>query len=119
MQKLETSADTPLSVLFRKGHHEMLRGIIENWRSALIIPPEEDVLKTSAFFFDFDWIRPIEVYMDLVELIIHGGLRYPLTELARYMASHSNLSSSESSLYTQLKRYKRLCEQDLVPKLST
>jgi hypothetical protein len=119
MQKLETTADTPLSALFRKEHQEMLRGIIEDWRSALIIPPEEDVLKTSTFFFDFDSIRPIEVYMDLVELIIHGGLRYPMTVLARYMASHSNLSNSECSLYTLLKRYKRLCEQDLVPKLGT
>ena len=110
-RKLEITADTPLSDLFRKEHQEMLRGIIEDWRSALIIPPEEDVLMTSTFFFDFDWIRPIEVYMDLTYLIIHDGLYTNMSVLAHYMATHSNLSKSEATLYSLLKKYKGICDK--------
>ena len=112
MQKFEITADTPLSALFRNEHHEMLRNIINSWRSALIDSPKEDALEMTTFFFDFDWIRPIEVYMDLTELVIHDGLYTPLSVLAHYMATHSNLSKSEASLYTQLKRYRRLCEKN-------
>ena len=60
--------------------------------------------------FDFDWLRPIDVYLDLVSLIINDGLRTPMSVLARYMYSHSNLSKSEASLYGLLKRYKRMSE---------
>ena len=109
MQKFEITADTPLSALFRNEHHEMLRNIINSWRSALIDSPKEDALEMTTFFFDFDWIRPIEVYMDLTCLIVHDGLYTTMKVLAHYMATHSNLSMSEATLYGLLKRYKRLC----------
>ena len=112
MQKIEITADTPLSALFRKEHHEMLRDTINRWRSALIDSPEEEALEMTSFCFDFDWIRPIEVYLDLTELVINDGLWPPLSVLAHYMATHSNLSKSEVSLYTQLKRYRRLCKKN-------
>ena len=108
-RKLEITADTPLSALFRNEHHEMLRNIINSWRSALIDSPKEDALEMTTFFFDFDWIRPIEVYMDLTCLIVHDGLYTTMKVLAHYMATHSNLSKSEATLYALLKRYKRLC----------
>ena len=109
-KKKQILADTPLSALFRKEHHEMLRSIIESWRSGLIDAPTGDALDLTTFFFDKDWIRPVEVYMDLSKLIIHDGLIPPMSILAHYMATHSNLSKSESTLYSLLKKYKRMCE---------
>lgn len=109
MQRIEITADTPLSALFREKHHEMLRDTINSWRSALIDSPEEEALEMTSFCFDFDWIRPIEVYMDLIYLIIHDGLYTTMKVLAHYMATHSNLSKSEATLYALLKRYKRIC----------
>ena len=32
-----------------------------------------------------------------------------MSQLAHYMAIHSNLSKSEATLYALLKRYKRIC----------
>ena len=107
---MKIDADTPLSALFRESHHEMLRTIIETWRSALTDASEGDALELTTFFFDLEWIRPVEVYMDLARLIIHDGLIPPMSVLARYMATHSNLSKSEATLYSLLKRYKRICE---------
>ena len=112
MQRTEITADTPLSALFRKEHHEMLHSVIDTWRPALIGLEKEEALKTNTFFFDFDWIRPIEVYMDLIYLIINDGLFTPMSVLAHYMATHSNLSKSEATLYALLKRYKRMCNKN-------
>ena len=58
MQKFEITADTPLSALFRNEHHEMLRNIINSWRSALIDSPKEDALETSTGYvrLKFIWI---------------------------------------------------------------
>ena len=86
-----------------------LRDVIDTWRSALIGLTEEEALEMNSFFFDFDWIRPIEVYMDLTNLIINDGLLTTMSQLAHYMAMHSNLSKSEATLYALLKRYKRIC----------
>ena len=66
----------------------------------------------NTFFFGFDRIRPIEVYMDLIYLIINDGLFTPMSVLAHYMATHSNLSKSEATLYALLKRYKRMCNKN-------
>ena len=111
MQRIEITADTPLSALFRKEHHEMLHNVIDTWRPALIGLTKEETLEMNTFYFDFDWIRPIEVYLDLTYLIIQDGLYTPMSVLAHYMATHSNLSKSETSLYTLLKRYKRMSEK--------
>lgn len=112
MQRTEITADTPLSALFRKEHHEMLHSVIDTWRPALIGLEKEEALKMNTFFFDFDRIRPIEVYMDLIYLIINDGLFTPMSVLAHYMATHSNLSKSEATLYALLKRYKRMCNKN-------
>ncbi len=109
MQRTEITADTPLSALFRKEHHEMLHKVIDTWRPALKGLTKEDALEMTTFDFDFDWIRPIEVYGDLIYLIINDGLFTPMSVLAHYMATHSNLSKSEATLYALLKRYKRMC----------
>ena len=112
MQRTEITADTPLSALFRKEHHEMLHSVIDTWRPALIGLEKEEALKMNTFFFDFDWIRPIEVYMDLIYLIINDGLFTPMSVLAHYMATHYNRKKSEETLYALLKRYKRMCNKN-------
>ena len=110
MQKIEMTADTPLSALFRKEHHGELIKIIDNWRSAIVESPEGDALELSSFHFDFDRIRPMEVYMDLAQIIVKNGMRPPMSVLAHYMFTHSNLSKSESTLYGLLRKYKCMCE---------
>ena len=108
-RKLEITAETPLSALFRKEYHEMLYNVIDTWRPALIGLTKEETLEMTTFYYDFDRIRPIEVYLDLTYLIIHDGLYTTMKDLAHYMATHSNLSKSEATLYSLLKRYKRMC----------
>ena len=110
MKKFELNADTPLSALFRQEYHGMLRGIIESWLPAMVDAPHDDVLNLSTFTFDFDKIRPAEIYLDLVKLILHDALWPTMLQLANYMSTHSNLSRSESTLYGLLKKYKRMCE---------
>ena len=103
--------ETPLSALFRENHHEELRKIIESWRPYLIGDDASiDVMSIYDFQFDLTAIRPVSIYMDLTHLINHDALRPPMSVLAAYMFQHSNLSRSESALYVQLKRYRKMCE---------
>ena len=101
--------ETPLSALFRKNSHEKLQKVIETWRPFLI-GETEDVMKLNEFKFDLSRIQPSTVYLDLAQLINQGGLQCPMSVLAAYMFTHSNLSRSENALYVQLKRYKKLSE---------
>ena len=101
--------NTPLSTLFRENHHEELRKAIESWRPFLI-GETEDVMKLNEFKFDLSRIQPSTVYLDLAQLINQGGLRCSMSVLAAYMFSHSNLSQSETTLYSQLRKYKCICE---------
>ena len=95
------NADTPLSALFRENHHEELRKIIESWRPYLI-----DALALTRCEFDKDRIYSNKVYRDLCGLDIAGALKVPLSQLARYLTDHSNLSRSYATLYQQLKYYR-------------
>lgn len=70
----------------------------------------EDELILTSFQFDFEQIRPVNIYMDLAHLINHDALRVPMSVLAAYMFQHSNLSKSENALYVQLKRYRNMCK---------
>ena len=101
--------NTPLSTLFRENHHEELRKAIESWQPFLI-GETEDVMKLNEFKFDLSRIQPSTVYLDLAQLINQGGLRCSMSVLAAYMFSHSNLSQSETTLYSQLRKYKCICE---------
>ena len=101
--------NTPLSTLFRENHHEELRKAIESWQPFLI-GETEDVMKLNEFKFDLSRIQPSTVYLDLAQLINQGGLRCSMSVLAAYMFSHSNLSQSETTLYSQLGKYKCICE---------
>ena len=104
--------DTPLSALFRESHHEQLGRIIESWRPCLMdTDPDKEALQLSTFHFDLNQIQPSTVYLDFARLISLGTLMVPMSNLATYMFSHSNLSKSENALYVQLKRYKKMCEQ--------
>ena len=105
--ELPFGADTPLSALFRKNHHEELWKRIESWRPYLKSDaPETDALLMTWFEFDKDRIYANKVYRDLCELDHMGALNNSLSCLARYLAGHSNLSRSYSTLYQQLKLYR-------------
>ena len=101
--------DTPLSALFRKNSHEELKRVMETWKPYLAVEIT-DVLKLNEFKFDLSRIQPSTVYLDLAHLINQGGLLCSMSVLAAYMFSHSNLSKSETTLYSQLRKYKCMCE---------
>lgn len=100
---------TPLSALFRENHHEELREVIESWRPCLIGDDScIDVLDITRFEFDKDRIYSNRVYYDLLDLENIGAMQVSMSNLARYLASHTNLSSSYDTLYRQLKK----CRQE-------
>ena len=100
-------ADAPLTALFRENHHEELRKVINSWRPYLIDDdPTADALVLTRFEFDKDRIYSNKVYRDLCGLDVAGALKVPLSQLARYLADHSNLSRSYATLYQQLKYYR-------------
>lgn len=100
------TADTPLSALFRENHHEELRVVIESWRPCMIgDDPSTDALQLTHFEFDKKRIYSNKVYITLLDLEKLGALRVSLSQLARYLAEHSNLSRSYTTLYQQLKYY--------------
>ena len=106
MKKELITTDTPLSALFRENHHDELRTVIESWRPYMIDDdPTVDALHLSRFVFDKKRLQPCVAYCDLTSLEHRGALRVSLSQLARYLADHSNLSRSYSSLYQQLKYY--------------
>ena len=100
--------DTPLSSLFRKIRHEELRKVIESWRPYLIGDDTTvDALAITHFEFDKKRIYSNRVYYDLLDLEALGALQVSLSQLACYLADHSNLSSSQATLYRQLKLYRQ------------
>jgi hypothetical protein len=102
------SDNTPLSALFRKVHHEELRAVIESWRPYLIGDDTTvDALAITRFEFDKKRIYSNRVYYDLLDLDALGALQVSLSQLACYLADHSNLSSSQATLYRQLKMYRQ------------
>ena len=101
---------TPLSALFRKNHYEELRKVIDFWRPYLINDDQNmDALAMTRFEFDKDKIYSNKVYRDLCELDALGAL-VPMSQVARYLSAHSNLSRSYATLYQQLKYYRSECE---------
>ena len=105
------SKDTPLSALFRKTRHEELRKVIESWRPYLIGDDTTvDALAITHFEFDKKRIYSNRVYYDLLDLDALGALQVSLSQLASYLADHSNLSSSYTALYQQLKHYRQECQ---------
>ena len=108
--KFDGTEDIRLSALFREECYEELKMVIDSWRPHLKdVDPDEDALCLSTFHFDLDQIQPSTVYLDFARLISQGALMVPMSNLAAYMFSHSNLSKSENALYVQLKRYKKMC----------
>ena len=99
---------TPLSALFRTNHHEALRKVIDSWRPFLIDDdPGIDALAMNHFEFDKERIYSNRVYYDLLDLDALGALQVSMSQLASYLADHSNLSSSYETLYRQLKKYRQ------------
>ena len=104
---LAIKEDTPLSALFRENYHDELRKVLETWQPYLT-GDTDDLLILHSFQFDLSRMQPATVYLDLVHLIDLGGLLCSMLVLSKYMFMHSNLSKSENSFYTQLKRYKKM-----------
>ena len=102
-------ADTPLSALFRENHHGELRQIIDSWRPYLIDDdPTVDALAMTRFEFDFGKVIATQIYIDLGRLLNAHALKDDnMRQLAKYLYQHSNLSNSESTLYVQLRKYKK------------
>lgn len=104
--KLTITPDTPMSALFRRPFHEELRQVTNSWLPYLTDCPEGiDVLHQQQFIFNRQ-IQAKQVYMDLIGLIEEGALRTSVHTLAAYLFKHTNLSSSERTLYNLLCRYK-------------
>jgi hypothetical protein len=105
-RKIRITADTPLSALVRKDQHNELEAIINMWRKHLI---NDDAtvaaLNLRYFEFDFTSIRPGIIYRGLAQLVGHDALLTCLTELTRYMATHSNLPDKWESVYRQIYRF--------------
>jgi len=100
--------DTPLSALFRDNFHDELSKVIESWRPYLIGDDATvDALAMTHFEFDKKRIYSNRVYYDLLDLDALGALQVSLSQLACYLADHSNLSSSHATLYRQLKKYRQ------------
>ena len=103
--------DTPLSTLFRVNFHKELRNVIESWRPYLISDDKNvDALAMNRFEFDKKRIYSNRVYYDLLDLDALGALQVSFSQLANYLTDHSNLGSSYTALYQQLKRYRQECQ---------
>ena len=102
-------ADTPLSALFHESHHEELSQIIDSWRPYLKDnETDTDALAMSHFEFDFDKVIATHIYIDLGRLLYAHALKDDnMSLLAKYLFRHSNLSNSQSTLYVQLRKYKK------------
>ena len=100
---------TPLSALFRENHHEELRKIIDSWRPYLIgDDPAVDALAMTRFEFDFNKVIATHIYIDLGSLLYDHALKEDnMNLLAKYLFHHTNLSNSQSTLYVQLRKYKK------------
>lgn len=100
---------TPLSALFREAHHGQLREMIDSWRPYLIgDDPGIDALSMTRFEFDFKKVIATSIYIDLGRLLHDHALKDDnMSQLADYLYQHSNLSNSQSTLYAQLRKYKK------------
>ncbi len=107
--KAPFDADTPLSALFRESHHEELRQIIESWRPFLVGDDSGiDALGLTHFEFDFEKVIATRIYIDIGRLLYDHALKDDnMSLLAKYLFQHSNLSNSQSTLYVQLRKYKK------------
>jgi len=101
--------DTPLSALFRDNFHDELRKVIESWRPYLIDDDANvDAMKMHSFHFDFSKVIATSIYIDLGRLLHTHALKDDnMSSLAQYLYRHSNLSNSQSTLYAQLRKYKK------------
>lgn len=101
--------DTPLSALFREEFHGELRTVIESWRPNLTDDdPAIDALAMYQFHFDFRKIMATAVYIDLGRLLsVHALADENISTLSWYLFGHSNLSTSQPTLYAQLRKYKK------------
>ena len=73
--------------------------------------PATDALAITRFEFDKKQIYSNHIYYDLPSLDTLGALHVPLSQLASYLADHSNLSCNETALYQQLKYYRQECRK--------
>ena len=75
-----------------------LKIIIDKWRVVLCEPCKSRSIEELNYFkFDFTGHKKKEIYYDLAYFFACGWfIKENLSELARYMAQHSNLANSEN-----------------------
>ena len=67
-----------------------------------------DALALTRFMFDFDKVIATHIYIDIGRLLYDHALKDDnMSLLANYLFQHSNLSNSQSTLYVQLRKYKK------------
>ena len=93
----------------RDNFHGELRKVIESWRPYLIDDDANvDAMKMHSFHFDFSKVIATSIYIDLGRLLHTHALKDDnMSSLAQYLYRHSNLSNSQSTLYAQLRKYKK------------
>lgn len=109
MTKIIITADTPLSALIRKDFHGELTMVINGWRQHLVgVDPAVDALQLSQFYFDLSRFPPGEMYRLLARLLNYDAVIPCMSVLSRYIAEHSNLRASSTSVYRQINRYREM-----------
>lgn len=109
MNNLKLTVDTPLSALIRKSHHEEFITVIESFRPYMVGGDASvEALELLYLGIDFTHMPVGRVYRSLAMLINHDALIPPITILARYLVSHSNLGTNANSIYRQIMRYCKL-----------
>jgi hypothetical protein len=104
--KIEITNDTKLLKLFHENYHNKLRNLIDSWRPYLLNnEPNVDALALPRFEFDKKLINSKTVYFGLLDLVSQGALKVSLSQLARFLYEHSNLSKNYQALYQQMKNY--------------
>ena len=97
MEKREVSKQSLLGQFYPCSYIK-LKIIIDKWRVVLREPYKSRSIEEWDYFkFDFTGHKKKEIYYDLAYFFACGWfIKENLSELARYMAQHSNLANSEN-----------------------
>lgn len=110
--KILTTADTPLSALFRVHVYDKLETVINAWRPFLVNnDPTVAALQMTHFQFDHQRFQSKRAYLDLMDVVKMDGLLVSLHALADYLDAHSNLSSSATTIYQSLKTVHKVLQK--------
>ena len=97
MEKREVSKQSLLGQFYPCSYIK-IKTNLDKWRVVLCEPCKSRSIEELNFFkFDFTGHKKKEIYYDLAYFFACGwSIKENLSELARYMAQHSNLANSEN-----------------------